>query len=58
VQPQGTTERLVDAPEQIEGLDLGLGSKTSHSLSEHQGSHEVWGTQLAQNCKYEVFDLE
>jgi branched-chain amino acid transport system substrate-binding protein len=56
--PQLTTERLVDALEQIDGLDLGFGSKISYSLSEHQGSHKVWGTQLDQNCKYKVVDLE
>ena len=58
VGPQLTTERLVDALEQIEGLDLGFGSKISYSLSEHQGSHKVWGTQLDQSCKYKVVDLE
>jgi serine/threonine protein kinase/ABC-type branched-subunit amino acid transport system substrate-binding protein len=58
VGPQLTTERLVDTLEQIDGLDLGFGSKISYSLSEHQGSHKVWGTQLDQNCKYKVVDLE
>jgi ABC-type branched-subunit amino acid transport system substrate-binding protein len=56
--PQLTTERLVDTLEQIDGLDLGFGSKISYSLSEHQGSHKVWGTQLDQSCKYKVLDLE
>jgi len=56
--PQLTTEKLVDTLEQIEGLDLGFGSKISYSLSEHQGSHKVWGTQLDDSCKYKVVDLD
>jgi serine/threonine protein kinase/ABC-type branched-subunit amino acid transport system substrate-binding protein len=58
VGPQLTTEKLVDTLEQIEGLDLGFGSKISFSLSEHQGSHKVWGTQLDETCTYKVVDLD
>lgn len=58
VGPQLTTEKLVDTLEQIEGLDLGFGSKISYSLSEHQGSHKVWGTQLDESCKYRVVDMD
>jgi serine/threonine protein kinase/ABC-type branched-subunit amino acid transport system substrate-binding protein len=58
VGPQLTTEKLVDTLEQIEGLDLGFGSKISYSLSEHQGSHKVWGTKLDESCKYKVVDLD
>jgi branched-chain amino acid transport system substrate-binding protein len=56
--PQLTTEKLVDTLEQIDGLDLGFGTKISYSLSEHQGSHKVWGTQLDDSCKYKVVDLD
>jgi branched-chain amino acid transport system substrate-binding protein len=56
--PQLTTEKLVDTLEQIDGLDLGFGSKISFSLSEHQGSHKVWGTQLDDSCTYKVVDLD
>jgi ABC-type branched-subunit amino acid transport system substrate-binding protein len=58
VGPVLTTEKLVDTLEQIEGLDLGFGTKISYSLSEHQGSHKVWGTQLDESCKYKVVDLD
>jgi ABC-type branched-subunit amino acid transport system substrate-binding protein len=53
-----TTEKLVDTLEQIENLDLGFGSKITFSLSEHQGSHKVWGTQLDESCKYQVVDMD
>ncbi len=53
-----TTEKLVDTLEQIEDLDLGFGSKITFSLSEHQGSHKVWGTQLDESCKYKVVDMD
>jgi len=56
--PALTTEKLVDTLERIDGLDLGFGSKISYSLSEHQGSHKVWGTQLDESCKYKVVDLD
>ncbi|HVZ36951.1 MAG TPA: ABC transporter substrate-binding protein, partial [Polyangiaceae bacterium] len=58
VGPTLTTEKLVDTLEQINGLDLGFGSKISFSLSEHQGSHKVWGTRLDDHCTYHVVDLE
>jgi branched-chain amino acid transport system substrate-binding protein len=53
-----TTERLVEALEHIEGLDLGFGAPISYSMSEHQGSHKIWGTRLDQNCIYQSADLE
>ncbi len=53
-----TTEKLVDALERIEGLDLGFGTRISYSLSEHQGSHKVWGTVLNADCSYEAVDLD
>lgn len=53
-----TTESLIDALEGIRGLDLGIGTPISYGLSEHQGSHKVWGTVLDQAADYHVFDLE
>jgi serine/threonine protein kinase/ABC-type branched-subunit amino acid transport system substrate-binding protein len=53
-----TTEKLVDAIEQIDGFDMGLGTKISFSLSEHQGSHKVWGTTLDDTCAYRPVDLD
>jgi ABC-type branched-subunit amino acid transport system substrate-binding protein len=55
---QLTTEKLVNTLEQIENLDLGFGSKISFSLSEHQGSHKVWGTKLDETCRYKVVDMD
>jgi len=39
-------EDLVTALESIDDLDLGIGTKISFSLSNHQASHKVWGTIL------------
>jgi serine/threonine protein kinase/ABC-type branched-subunit amino acid transport system substrate-binding protein len=53
-----TAERLVDALEQIDGYDMGLGTKISFSLSEHQASHKIWGTVLDDTCSYRALDLD
>jgi hypothetical protein len=53
-----TTEKLVDALERVEALDLGFGAPVGYSLSEHQGSHKIWGTRLDTNCNYESVDLD
>ncbi len=53
-----TTEKLVDTLERIEGLDLGFGTAITFGLSEHQGSHKVWGTKLDESCVYQTVDLE
>ncbi|MGO9830262.1 MAG: ABC transporter substrate-binding protein [Myxococcaceae bacterium] len=53
-----TTERLVQALEDIHGLDLGLGAPVSFGPSEHQGSHKVWGTVLDRTGNYQSLDLE
>jgi branched-chain amino acid transport system substrate-binding protein len=53
-----TTEKLVDTLEHISGLDLGFGTRIDFSLSEHQGSHKVWGTRLDETCHYQSVDLE
>jgi serine/threonine protein kinase/ABC-type branched-subunit amino acid transport system substrate-binding protein len=53
-----TTEKLVDTFERIDGLDLGFGTRIGFSLSEHQGSHKVWGTRLDRECHYQAVDLD
>jgi len=53
-----TTEKLVDTLEQFKGVDLGFGAQLSFSLSEHQGSHKVWGTRLDDSCAVLSADLE
>jgi branched-chain amino acid transport system substrate-binding protein len=53
-----TTEKLVDALERVQALDLGFGAPVGYSMSEHQGSHKIWGTRLDANCRYESVDLD
>jgi branched-chain amino acid transport system substrate-binding protein len=56
--PQVDVEKLVDALEGVQGLDLGLGTIINFSSSEHQGSHKVWSTQLDNAGVYKPIDLE
>ena len=53
-----STEKLVDTLEQFKAVDLGFGAQLSFSLSEHQGSHKVWGTRLDDSCAVLSADLE
>jgi ABC-type branched-subunit amino acid transport system substrate-binding protein len=53
-----TTDRVIEALEGIHDLDLGIGTKLSFGLSEHQASHKVWGTILNEGAQYQVLDLE
>jgi pyruvate,orthophosphate dikinase len=52
------TERLVEALEGIQGLDLGIGTPITFGPSEHQGSHRVWGTVLEPSGNYCRTELE
>jgi len=56
--PQIDTEKLVDALESVRDLELGLGTPITFSVTDHQGSHKVWGTQMTQDGKYEPLDLQ
>lgn len=53
-----TTDRVIEALEGIHDLDIGVGTKLSFGLSEHQASHKVWGTILNDAAQYQVLDLE
>ncbi len=53
-----STDGLVDALENIHGLDLGLGVPLSFGLSEHQASHKVWGTVLDATGNFQHLELE
>jgi branched-chain amino acid transport system substrate-binding protein len=55
---QLTTEKIVDALENMRDFDLGLGAMINFSRSEHQGLHKVWGTKLTETGKFEPFDLQ
>lgn len=53
-----TTEGLIDALEQMRGVDLGVGATMSFGMSEHQASHKVWGTILDAGGQFQNLDLE
>jgi ABC-type branched-subunit amino acid transport system substrate-binding protein len=52
------TDTVIKALEATQGLDMGLGTPINFGMSEHQGSHKVWGTVLDKNCRYQVLDLQ
>ena len=52
------TEKLVDALENMSGLELGVGTELNFGRAGHQASHKVWGTKLNQQGKYEPLDLQ
>jgi len=56
--PQVDTEKLVATLESLRDLDIGLGTPTSFSRSEHQAVHKVWGTQLDADGRYQPIDLQ
>lgn len=51
------TERLVDALEDLQGLDLGIGAPVSYSPSDHQALHRVWLTRLTEKGEFEEVEL-
>ena len=53
-----TTESLIDELERIEHLDLGIGDALRFHESDHQASHQVWGTVLDGNGHFQALDLE
>ena len=53
-----TTESLVDALEQLRGVDLGVGATMAFGMSEHQASHKVWGTVLDANGNFQTLDMD
>jgi ABC-type branched-subunit amino acid transport system substrate-binding protein len=52
------TERLIGTFENLQDLDIGLGTPVTFSRSEHQGVHKVWGTQLDETGHYQPIDLQ
>jgi branched-chain amino acid transport system substrate-binding protein len=52
------TEKLVNELEGLHAFDMGLGTPLNFGLTEHQGSHKVWGTQLDANGHYQAIDLQ
>jgi ABC-type branched-subunit amino acid transport system substrate-binding protein len=52
------SEKLVDALESIRGLDIAIGTPITFGMSEHQGSHKVWGTLLDSQGHFQSLDME
>jgi ABC-type branched-subunit amino acid transport system substrate-binding protein len=52
------TEKLVDALEAIHGYDMGIGTTLNFGMSEHQGSHKVWGTVIDARGNFQSIDME
>lgn len=52
------TEKLVDALEQIQEVDLGTGASLSFGMSQHQASRKVWGTMIDEQGLFKSFDME
>lgn len=55
--PGADVERLIDALEGMNDLDLGLGVILKFSSVEHQISHIIWGTQLDREGRFKTIDL-
>jgi serine/threonine protein kinase/ABC-type branched-subunit amino acid transport system substrate-binding protein len=53
-----TTESLIDELEQFDNVDLGIGKPLSFSASDHQASHQVWGTVINHAGKFEALDFD
>lgn len=56
--PELDTDKLVQTLENLQNLDVGLGTPVNFGRSEHQGVHKVWGTQLDATGHYQPIDLE
>jgi eukaryotic-like serine/threonine-protein kinase len=56
--PDLNTEKLVDALESIHGYELGIGTTINFGMSEHQGSHKVWGTVLDVDGHFQSLDMD
>ena len=56
--PQLDTEKLVGTLENLQDLDIGLGTPVTFNRSDHQGVHKVWGTQLDETGHYQPIDLQ
>ncbi len=53
-----TMESFIDTLEAMRGVDLGVGAAMSFGMSEHQGSHKVWGTVIDGSGNFQSLELE
>jgi len=56
--PQLDTEKLISTLEGMRNFDLGVGAPLNLGRAEHQASHEVWGTVVNNEGKYQPLDLK
>jgi ABC-type branched-subunit amino acid transport system substrate-binding protein len=56
--PTFDTETLVDTLENMNNLDLGLGTQLGYGRAEHQASHKIWGTALDEAGTFRPIELE
>ena len=56
--PEIDTEKLVQTLENLQNLDIGLGTPVTFSRSEHQAIHRVWGSQLNETGHYQAIELQ
>jgi len=56
--PELDTEKLVQTLENLQNIDVGLGTPVNFGRSEHQAIHKVWGTQLDDRGHYEPIELQ
>lgn len=53
-----TTEDVVEALESLSSVELGVGQPMSFHVSDHQASHQVWGSRITSGGKFEEVDLQ
>jgi ABC-type branched-subunit amino acid transport system substrate-binding protein len=56
--PNPNTEKVIDAMESIQNLDLGIGTSLAFGRQEHQGTHNVWGTVLNESGEFQRLDMQ
>jgi serine/threonine-protein kinase len=47
--PNATTDKVIEALEGMQEIDLGIGGRLGFSPNDHQASHKVWGMRLDDN---------
>jgi branched-chain amino acid transport system substrate-binding protein len=52
------SEKLADTLESIRDFDIGIGTIINFGLSEHQGSHKVWGTVVDTQGHFQSLDMD
>ena len=53
-----TMDDVVDALESFSSVELGVGQPLSFHVSDHQASHQVWGSRITADGTFEEVDLK